>query len=163
MKVFQEPKDYTDKLERLQQDYKEASERKEVSGSPQQQANVAKEVLELSGTTKSPIQSFPERKRDVSPSQVSNSSVPQTQEKDGYVIEGVHYQNKSLEEQVFAQEFDKMEDVKHEEQSDSDSSHTEQEMDEDKQQVYNQGKSMLQEELNKTFQNFEHHEKVTPT
>lgn len=106
MRTFQEPKDYTDKLERLQQDYKEASERKEVSGSPQQQANVAREVLELSGTTKSPIQAFPERKRDVSPSQVSNSSVPQAQQhhqqKDGYVIEGVHYQGKSLEEQVFA-------------------------------------------------------------
>lgn len=50
-----------------------------------------------------------------------------------------------------------MEEVKHEdeESSDSDESNTVQEMDEDKQQVFNQGKSMLQEELNKTFTNFE--------
>lgn len=55
-----------------------------------------------------------------------------------------------------------MEDVKQEESSDSLSSHTEQEMDDDKQNVFAQGKSLLKEELNKTFSNFEQ-EKVTPT
>jgi hypothetical protein len=36
MKMYQEPKEYTEKLARMQMDFKENSERKEVSGSPQQ-------------------------------------------------------------------------------------------------------------------------------
>ena len=123
--------------------------------------------MELSGSNAqatSPMDPYRNMQRDISPSQVSNSSV-QYHSQPGYVIEGQHFQNKSLEHQIVDEEFDKMEDVNHDDNSsDSDESQTVQEMaEETTNQAFSQAKDLLKGELDKTFQEFEQKEKVTPT
>ena len=93
-KVVQEPREFTDKLQNLYNDFRQNQdgERQKVSGSPEQQTNVAKETLELYQQKPSPLQ-----RRDVSPSNMSLSSTQKQQQPvvqhpdEGYMIEGQYF------------------------------------------------------------------------